>query len=134
MKATITTKETKNGTRYIHSIDGKVVRTANRPMEYVCVAIKDGETNVKCLGNLKTCNAAISDAAIELEICKAMRDMFAGKITYKEYYNRVGFAHAMIPSFFREEMNEWDNTKKNVDFYTEAVERLSGYTFAILKF
>lgn len=134
MKATITTKETKNGTRYIHCIDGKVVRTSKRPMEYVCVAMKDGEMDVKCLGNLKTCKAAISDAEITLECCKAMRDMFAGKITYKEYYNRVGFAHAMTPSYFREEMNEWDNTKSNIDFYTEAVDRLSGYTFEILKF
>lgn len=135
MEATIKTKETKNGTRFIHYVDGKVVRTSNRAMEYVCVRKVNGEIKSYTLGSLKTCKAVIAANESNKSYNIATRDMLAGKITYREYFNIVGFNHAMIKDYFDNLEAYTDRTREQcIENCTNAINTYNNTTFEILKF
>jgi hypothetical protein len=100
MKATFT----HNGKKYIYKVDGKQVRTSQKDYPYECVAVrlKDGEFYGICAcGQYKTCAAYLGMDADNVSRARTTIELVKGNITYREFVDRVGKAHANIPSYYK---------------------------------
>lgn len=131
MKATYA----KKGNKFIYKVDGKQVRTSVKatPYQFVAVKLTDGQfVGAIALGLLKTCQSEISRYLDSARRCKVYLQYFKGEISYKEYFNAVGFNHAMTRSYMegqRSEQMEW-----NIKYYEECVERASHDTYMVIPF
>lgn len=133
MKATFT----HNGKKYIYKVDGKQVRTSQKDYPYECVAVrlKDGEFYGICAcGQYKTCAAYLGMDAENVRRAKDAIELVNGNITYKEYVERVGKAHANLPSYYKGII---DSDGKKSDFiarYEKYIEEHSHFSTVILYF
>ena len=99
MKATYT----HNGKKYIYKVDGKQVRTSQKDYPYECVAVRlyDGEfVGIIACGQYKTCAAYLTMDADNVSRARAAIELVKCNITYREFVDRVGKAHANIPSYY----------------------------------
>ena len=99
MKATYT----HHGKKYIYKVDGKQVRTSQKDYPYECVAVRlyDGEfVGIIACGQYKTCAAYLNMDADNVSRARAAIELVKNAITYREFVDRVGKAHANIPSYY----------------------------------
>ena len=99
MKATYT----HNGKKYIYKVDGKQVRTSQKDYPYECVAVRlyDGEfVGIIACGQYKTCAAYLTMDADNVSRARAAIELVKCNITYREFVDKVGKAHANIPSYY----------------------------------
>lgn len=138
LKIFITMKATfKNmGTKFVYFVDGQKVRTSQRatPYEYVAVRLQDGKfVKILACGQEKTCIQAAIERRESIRRMEVTLQYLAGEITYKQYLDRVGFAHAMCRSFFKEEV-EREGMENVVRGYEVAIARAYQYTEEVIRF
>lgn len=125
-----------DGKKFIYKVDGKKVRTSQRatPYEYVAVRLQDGKfVKILACGQEKTCIQAAIERRESIRRMEVTLQYLAREITYKQYLDRVGFAHAMCRQFFRDEV-EREGMENVVRGYEVAIAKASQYTEEVLRF
>ena len=132
MKATYT----HNGKKYIYKVDGKQVRTSQKDYPYECVAVRlyDGEfVGIIACGQYKTCAAYLNMDADNVSRAKAAIELVKGNITYREYVDRVGKAHANTSKYYKDVV-ESGKQEEFITRYEKYINDFSHYSTVILTF
>lgn len=133
MKATFT----HNGKKYIYKVDGKQVRTSQKDYPYECVAVRlyDGEfVGIIACGQYKTCAAYLTMDADNVSRARAEIELVKGNITYREFVDRVGKAHANIPSYYKGIIDSNEKKEEFITRYEKYIEDHLSYSTVILYF
>ena len=132
MKATYT----HNGKKYIYKVDGKQVRTSQKDYPYECVAVrlKDGEFyGIIACGQYKTCAAYLNLDADLVSRARTAIKLVKGNITYREYVERVGKAHANTSKYYKDVV-ESGRQEEFIERYEQFIAERLPFSTVILTF